>query len=87
MSESKEAFTRLLRTIPKVEHGPKFSTDSLYQEFYTQEKPLIIEGILSPFFLNSIELASSRQDQYNLLYAKYKQISNLTQELFQLKNQ
>ena len=84
MSNSVDAFKRLLNTIPKADLDE--GVQDVYKRYYEKSRIFNIELFLLPIFEKPISDAARSQFEYNTLYSKYKEFAKLSQELFDLSS-
>lgn len=83
MSLSFDHFKRLLGTIPKI-HEDSPSPAQVYDYYYSRTQRQDVELFLHNRYEPHISALSDRQDKYNALYGKYKELTVLLQQLYNL---
>lgn len=85
MSNSLDAYIRLLKSTPKVPYTSGLTGKSVYDKYYASEKPYFSELFVNPTLVKTLGDLSDRQDKYNEIYGKYRDLLKVSQELFDLK--
>ena len=83
MSLSFDHFKRLLGTIPKIQEDSPTSAQ-VYDYYYNRSQRQDVELFIHNRYEHHISALSDRQDKYNALYAKYKEVATLVQQLYNL---
>lgn len=80
MATSLDAFKRLLMQVPKLDTTDNFKAEQVYDYYLTRERVSDVESFYREKFDCLASRAAPRQDKYNELYSKFKEISfNLTE--------
>jgi|LakMenEpi03Aug12_release.lakeMendotaPanAssembly.Ray.scaffolds.fasta_scaffold898771_2 hypothetical protein len=85
MSLSFDHFKRLLGTIPKI-HEDSPSPAQVYDYYYNRSQRQDVELFIHDRYEPQIAALADRQDKYNALYAKYKEMAALLQQLYNLSH-
>mmetsp|Transcript_3167 Transcript_3167/g.6549 ORF Transcript_3167/g.6549 Transcript_3167/m.6549 type:complete len:86 (-) Transcript_3167:1182-1439(-) len=82
MAFTLNAFQRLLVQVPKTDKSPQ----QIYEDYLTNDSRLPIESFFGMKMEMMIARHADRQDKYDQLWAKYKEVAGLLQQLFDLSN-
>ena len=86
MATSLDAFKRLLMQVPKIDVGDDFQASKVYDYYLTREQCNDVEIFYKAKFDCMLSKVAKRQDRYNELYCKFKEITWNLNEIFRIKN-
>lgn len=86
MATSLDAFKRLLMQVPKLDTTEDFKAEQVYEHYLARERVNDVEL----FFFEKFEClafkAAPRQDKYNELYGKFKEITFNLSEIYRISH-
>lgn len=85
MANNRSAFERLLTSIPKFDSGKSFSSQKIMNYYERMETVYQSEIFMSTLILKRLARAAEDQQTYDRIFLKTKEISRLTDQLYELK--
>ena len=85
MANNREAFERLLTSIPNFDNCEEFSTSRVMEYYQAMEKQHHSELFLHGLLFRRLYGVAKDQITYDRLFLKVKAISRLLDELYELK--
>lgn len=86
MATSLEAFKRLLMQVPKLDTAEDFKAEQVYQYYLTREHANDVESFYRSQFDCLASKAAPRQDKYNDIHSKFKEITFNLSEIYRLSH-
>lgn len=86
MATSLDAFKRLLMQVPKLDTTEDFKAEQVYEYYLAREQVNDVERFYHEKFDCLASKAAPRQDKYNELYGKFKEITFNLSEIYRISH-
>lgn len=86
MATSLDAFKRLLMQVPKLDATEDFKAEQVYDHYLARERVNDVEPFYHSKFDCIASKAAPRQDKYNELHLKFKEITFNLSEIYRLSH-
>ena len=86
MATSLDAFKRLLMQVPKLDTAEDFKVEQVYEHYLARERVNDVESFYRVKFDCLASKAAPRQDKYNELYGKFKEITFNLSEIYRISH-
>lgn len=85
MANTREAFERLLTSIPRFPSGENFKASQIMDYYTAMEAQYLSEMFMSSLLNKRLERAATTQVVYDRLFLKIKEISKQVDQIYNLK--